>query len=126
MYDRKYLIESALWIAVFAASVVAVKWAARTLEPDSALRLLVLVPVTLAICAGLWVELRQVARMDELQRLIYLVATLSGALLVLLFCSLAYLGEALKLWPRVAPIWTLLVMVIGFGGGWLVARRRYG
>ena len=90
------------------------------------LRVLALVPVALAICAGLWVELRQVARMDELQRLIYLAATLSGALLAMLFCSLAYLGEALQLWARVAPIWVLLVMAVGFCGGWLVARRRYG
>ena len=126
MFDRKYLFESLLWIAAFALSMFAAKWLARGFGPDSALRLLALAPVTLAICAGLWVELRQVARMDELQRLTYLVATLSGTMLGMLFCALAYAGEALQLWARVAPIYVLVAMAVGFIAGWIGARRRYG
>jgi hypothetical protein len=126
MFDRKYLYESLIWIAAFVLSLYAAKAFARQLEPDSALRLLALVPVVCAIGGGLWVELRQVGRMDELQRLTYLVATLCGAMFGILFCSVAYAGEALKLWTRIAPIYVMAAMAAGFFVGWIVARRRYG
>jgi fucose permease len=126
MFDRKYLYESALWIAAFALSLFAAKWLARQFAPDSGLRLLALVPVVLAIGGGLWVELRQVGRMDELQRLTYQVATLCGAMLGILFCAIAFTGEALQLWARVAPIWVIASMGAGFLAGWIGARRHYG
>jgi len=126
MFDRKYLFESLVWIAAFVLSLYAAKWLARQLAPDSVLRLLALAPVACAIGGGMWVELRQIVRMDELQRLTYLIATLSGTMLGMLFCALAYAGEALELWTRVAPIYLLLAIAIGFMGGWIAARRRYG
>ena len=124
--SRTYLRESLIWIAGFVLAMEASGWLATRLPADSPVRLLALAPVILAMCGAMWVELRLIARMDELQRLTYLIATLSGAMLGMLFCAIAFIGEALKLWERVAPIYTIAAMGVGFVIGLLIARRRYG
>ena len=125
MFGRKYFLESLVWIAAFVVSIKLAQWLAQVLPAGSALRLAAIVPVVVALCAGLWVELRQVARMDELHRLMYLVATLTGSMLVILFCAVAHLGEALQLWARVSPIFAIAVLGLGFCVGWFGAKRRY-
>jgi hypothetical protein len=125
MFGRQYARESLVWIVAFVLTIELAQWLTRLWPEGSALRLLALVPVVVAIGAGLWVELRQIARMDELQRLTYLIATVSGAMFVTLFCAVAYVGEALKLWTRVAPIWAIAALGLGFVVGWLAAKRRY-
>lgn len=126
MFNRRYLGESLAWIAAFVLTLEFAVWLAGRFAPGSSLRLLALAPVTVALAAGLWVELRLIARLDELQRLKYLVATLTGSMLAVLFCSVAYIGEALQLWARVAPIYVIAALGVGFVAGWLGARRRYG
>jgi hypothetical protein len=79
MFGRKYVIESAIWIVAFVAAIKFAQWLAELWPADSPLRPLAIVPAVLALCAGMWVELRQVVRMDELQRHIYLVATMTGS-----------------------------------------------
>lgn len=125
MFSRSYVRESLLWILAFVLTFELSGWLADFWPIGSPWRLLALVPVLLALPVGLWVELRQVARMDELQRLIYLVATLTGSMVVVLFCALAYIGEALQLWPRVAPIYAIAALGVGFVLGWIGARRRF-
>lgn len=124
--SKSYLRESMLWMVAFMLSVVLVKWVAARYAADSLQRVMALVPLVLAMIAGLWVELRQVARMDELQRLKYLIATVAGSMLTILFCGVAYVGEALQLWGRIAPIYTIAVLGAGFVVGWFAAQRRYG
>ncbi|MGQ0585957.1 MAG: hypothetical protein ACT4PK_01985 [Gammaproteobacteria bacterium] len=126
MFSRAYVFESLGWVALFVVAIEASKWVAASVAGESPLRLAALLPVLLVIGLGMWVELRQIARMDELQRLKYLVATLAGAMLAMLFCAVAYVGEALKLWARVAPIYAILALGVGFAIGWYGARRRYG
>lgn len=126
MFDRKYLRESALWIAAFIFTLEGASWVAARFEPGSPLRFVALTPFVPVLGAGLWVELRQVARMDEFQRLIYLTATLTGSMCAVLFCSVATLGEVLQLWPRVSPVYGLSALFVGFALGWIGAKRRYG
>ncbi|MGH8481294.1 MAG: hypothetical protein ACRES8_02400 [Nevskiaceae bacterium] len=126
MFSRSYVRESLVWIVAFVLAIEAAKWVAGLFAADSPLRLLALAPVLLAMGAGTWVELRQIARMDELQRLKYLIATVVGAMLAMLFCAVAYVGEALELWARVAPIYAIAALGIGFVAGWIGAQRRYG
>jgi hypothetical protein len=125
MFGRKYFMESLAWIVAFVISIELAQWLAESWPAGSPLRLVALAPVVVALCAGLWVELRQVARMDELHRLMYLVATLTGSILVILFCALAHLGEALQIWGRVSPIYAIAVLGAGFVVGWFGAKRRY-
>ncbi|MGH2670927.1 MAG: hypothetical protein ACRDH5_17745, partial [bacterium] len=87
MFCRKYLQESALWMLAFVLGFALSARLAELWPAGSAWRLLVLAPAVAAVCAGLWVELRQVARMDELQRHMYLVATLTGSMFAMLFCT---------------------------------------
>lgn len=126
MYDKKFLREMLLWVLVFVLAFEAAGWLASHLERGSSWRLLALAPAVLGIAGMLWSELRQIARMDELQRQKYLVATMSGSMAGVLFCALAYIGEVLALWPRVAPIYAIAAMGLGFVAGWTGARRRYG
>jgi hypothetical protein len=126
VFSKAYLRESVLWIGAFVLTVEGAGWIAGRFDDGSPWRFLALVPVTIAIGAGFWVELRQIARMDELQRLTYLIAVVAGSMLAVMFCGVAYLGEALKLWTRVAPIYVIAVMAVGFACGWAGARRRYG
>lgn len=126
MLSRQYLRESLLWIGAFVLTLEGAGWIAERFAVSSPLRFLALAPVILAILAGLWVELRQVVRMDELQRLTYLIATMTGSMLAVLFCAVAYVGEALQLWARVAPIYAMAALAAGFVLGWAGAKRRYG
>jgi len=126
MYDRKFLGESLLWVLVFVLAFEAAGWLAGQLEHGSSWRLLALAPAVLGIGGLLWAELRQVTRMDELQRQKYLIATMTGSMAGVLFCAVAYIGEVLALWPRVASIYALAAMGLGFAAGWAGARRRYG
>jgi len=125
MINRKYLQESALWMLAYLVTFAAAAWVAKRWPGESPWRLLTLAPAVAAVCAGLWVELRQVARMDELHRHMYLVATLTGSLFAMLFCAVAYMGEALALWARVSPIWAVAALGVGFVAGWIGARRRF-
>ena len=125
MINRKYVQESALWMLAFLLTFALSAWLAKRWPDPSPWRLLILVPAIAAICAGLWVELRQVARMDELHRHMYLVATLTGSMFAMLFCAVAYMGEALELWPRISPIWAVAALGAGFVAGWAGARRRF-
>lgn len=126
MFDRKYLRESLFWIVAFVLAFEAAAWLAQHLAPDSPWRVIALAPAAVAIGLGLWTELRQIGRMDELQRQKYLIATLTGSMAGVLFCALAFIGEVLKLWPRVAPIYAIAALGAGFFAGWLGAQRRYG
>lgn len=125
MFGRRYFWESALWVIAFIATIELAGWLAQRWPGDAPWRVLAIVPVIFAMAAGTWVELRQVARMDELQRQIYLVATVTGAMLMIFFCGVAYVGEALQLWARVAPIYAILALGVGFVIGYYGARRRY-
>lgn len=125
MLGRRYLWESVLWITAFLLAFMLSGWLAAWWAEGSPWRLLALAPAVAAMGAGLWVELRLVSRMDELQRLVYLVATLTGAMFTVLFCAVAYMGEALRLWARVAPIYAIAAFGLGFLAGWVVARRRF-
>lgn len=126
MLARRYVRESVLWIAAFVLAFELSEWLARLWPVGSPWRLLALAPTVAALAAGLWVELRLVARMDELQRLVYLVAALTSAMAVVLFCAVAYIGEVLQLWSRVAPIYAIAALGLGFGLGWFGAKRRFG
>lgn len=125
MFGKRYFWESAVWVVAFVAAMELAQWLARLWPEGSAWRLLGLVPVVAAMGLGTWVELRQIARMDELHRLMYLVATMTGAMLGILFCAVATVGEILKLWPRVMPIWAVAALGLGFAIGWFAAKRRY-
>ena len=125
-FSKSYLRESLIWILAFVLALEAAKWGAARIDAGAPLRVFVMLPVLLAMCAGLWVELRQVARMDELQRMKYLVATLAGSMLAVLFCAVATLGEALHLWARVAPIYAIVALAAGFVVGLIAAQRHYG
>lgn len=125
MFDRQYVRESVIWIAICIAGVEGVKFFEGLFPPDSAYRFLAILPVVIGLGIGLWVELRQVARMDELQKQIYLAATLTGSMTMMMVCSVAYIGEALKLWARMAPIYAVLALGAGFALGLIVAKRRY-
>lgn len=126
MLNRRYVGESLAWIVAFVLTMEFADWLAGRFAPGSPLRLLALVPVVVALGAGFWVELRLIARMDELQRLKYLIATLAGSMLAVAFCAVAYIGEALQLWARIAPIHAIGAIGAGFALGWLGARRHYG
>ena len=125
MFGRRYFWESAAWVVAFVIAVLLAQRLARQWPVDAPWRALALLPVVAAMAVGTWVELRQIARMDELHRLMYLIATLTGAMFAILFSAVASLGELLELWPRVGPIYVILAMGFGFAVGWLAARRRY-
>lgn len=125
MFGRRYLKESILWMLAFLATFTLSAVLARHWPGPSPWRLVLLAPPVAAVCAGLWVELRMVARMDELHRHMYLIATLTGSMVSMLFCSIAYMGEALQVWERVSPLYAVAALGVGFVAGWIGARRRF-
>lgn len=123
--QKRYFWESVAWVIAFVGAIELAQWLARLWPDDSPQRGVALVPVVVAMCVGMWVELRQISRMDELHRLMYLIATLVGTMATILFCAVASVGEALQLWVRISPIYAIFALGSGFAVGWLVARRRY-
>jgi hypothetical protein len=125
MFGRRFFWEWLAWVVPFVVTVAVAKDLARLWPEGSPWRVLALAPAVAAMSAGMWVELRQIARMDELHRLMYLIATLTGSMFAILFCAMAYIGEALQFWERVAPIYVIAALGVGFAVGWVAARRRY-
>lgn len=125
MFGRRYVQESILWMFAFLLTFTLSALAAKHWPGPSPWRFALLVPPVAAVCAGLWVELRMVARMDELHRHMYLIATLTGSMAAVLFCSVAYMGEKMQLWERVSPLYAGAALGLGFLAGWIGARRRF-
>lgn len=125
MYDRRYWKEYLVWLALFLLLVCANSVLLRQLPDGSPWRLLTLLPVFVAMAAGLWIELRQFRRYDELQRRIYLEAMLVSGVATIGFCVTAMLLEQVMGWPRLSPLWTLVVLTTAFAVGLIVAYRRY-
>lgn len=123
--DKRYVRDTVLWILAFIITLQAAGQLADMLKRASLWPELALLPIMLALAGGMWIELRQIRRLDELQRSIYLVATLSGSMSVLALVSIAYVGEVLVGWSRLSPVFYLGAMGAGFLIGWVVASRRY-
>lgn len=125
MYDRRYWKEYAAWLLLFLLLAFGNGTLLRHLPEGSAWRLVTLLPVFVAMAAGLWIELRQFRRYDELQRQIYLEAMLVSGIATIGFCVTALMLEQVMGWPRLSPLWTLLVLTAAFLAGLLFAYRRY-
>lgn len=126
LFDRTYVRETILWMALMMLGFIATFWMIKHFEVGSPWRYVGLAPYVFTMAGMYWTELRQIRRMDELQRQIYLVGTLSGSIFFMTFCATAWVGEVMQLWPRVAPIWGMAAMGAGFGLGLGIARRYYG
>lgn len=126
MYDRRYWRESGIWVAVYLGLVLLTAGGIRELPEDSAWRYPAMLPLFAAACAGFWIELRQLRRLDELQRAIYFEASLAALWLTMAVAIGAFFLEELGGLPRISPVWLLMSLLAGFLIGYLNARRRYG
>lgn len=125
LYDRRYWKESLLWGLPYVLGCILVFSAREQLAVGDPLRILLAVPVLALAGLGLWVELRQIRRFDELQRRIYGEAWLHGGVAGMVGCLLTVLLEGFVGPPEQAPLWVLLAMALGFCVGWARAARRY-
>jgi hypothetical protein len=125
MYDRRYWREWAIWMLAYLALIVLTSALVRRLPDDSPWRIAAALPVCAVALAAFWSELRQVRRLDEMQRAIYLEASLAGSWSGIAIVATAALLEVFGGLPRLSPLWILLGMGLGFGAGYLNAVRRY-
>lgn len=125
MYDRRYWRESGLWTLLYVGVVLLTAAVLRQLPDDSVWRYPLLLPLFCAAFAGFWVELRQLRRFDELQRAIYLEASLAALWLTMAVAISAFLLEELGGLPRLSPVWLLASLLAGFVIGYVKAQRRY-
>jgi hypothetical protein len=125
LYDRRYWKEYGLWFLLFILVMELVVRAVQDLPPQDPRRWAAVGPVLAAIGAGFWVELRNLRRLDELQRLIYLEAMFASCVLAIGWCALQLVLEFVLGYARLSPAWTMLVLGGGFGLGWIIARRRH-
>jgi hypothetical protein len=125
LYDRRYWKEYGLWFVLFLLVMEVVVRAVQGLPQADPRRWAAVLPVLAAIGAGFWIELRNLRRLDELQRLIYLEAMFASCVLAIGWCALQLVLEHVLGHARLSPAWTLLVLGLGFGLGWIIARRRH-
>jgi predicted neutral ceramidase superfamily lipid hydrolase len=125
IYTRLYWKEYAVWFALFMAAMVMVKKLSHWFPDDSPFRLLLIVLPTLAAFGGFWVELRNLRRIDELQRRIYLESLFVGQVFLVAFCVAAAMAELVIGLPRFSPLAYVFAQAAGSGIGLLVARQRY-
>jgi hypothetical protein len=125
MYDRRYWLEFAIWFSAYVVLLILTSMLVQRLPDDSPWRLAAAIPVCAVALSGLWPELRQVRRFDEMQRAIYQEATLAGFWSGCTIAATAALLEVFGGLPPVPPVWILLGMGLGFGAGFLNALRRY-
>jgi hypothetical protein len=125
MYDRRYWRESGIWFVIYLGLVLLTASAIRQLPEDSVWRYPAMLPLVAAALALFWIELRQLRRFDELQRAIYLEASLAALWLTMAIAIGAFLLEELGGLPRISPVYLLLSLLVGFLVGYFNARRRY-
>lgn len=125
LYGRRYWAEYLIWFLVFVGTIALSRLASERLPAESPLRLASLVPPALAVLGGFWVELRNLRRIDELQRTMYLESLLYGMVATVLFCALAFLLETMIGLPRVSPMWVIVVNGVGCLVGLGVSWWRY-
>ena len=124
MKKYRYIIEFGLSMAVYSLLLVLSNWLVRRFDPDGlALVLVTLMPV-LAVGLITWAVLREMARLDELQRRIQLDAlAFSFAGTAVLTVSWAFAEKAglsrlptFAVWPFMGSLWII---------GVCIGRRRY-
>lgn len=125
LYGRRYWKEYALWFVVFVGALQAAYLWAADLPQGHLLRWAALLPVAVATAGGIWVELRNLARLDELERLIYLEAMTVAGFFIMSWNAALLLMESLVGLPRPSAAWNLGVMGLGFCVGFLIAKRRH-
>lgn len=123
---RRYHLELGLAAAVYVAAVMLSTWLARSHVPeDSVWRYgLALIPLLPAL-AMLAAVLRYIRRLDELQQRIQLEAAVIAIVIACVFCVAAGLLQAYAGLPDINLIWVMSVIVIAWGLGGLIARRKY-
>jgi hypothetical protein len=125
MYDRRYWREWMIWMLAYTILIVLTSVLIQRLPDGSNWRIAAAIPVCAVALSAFWAELRQVRRFDEMQRAIYLEASLAGSWCGIAVIATAALLEAFGGVPRLQPLWILLSMGLGFGAGYLNAVRRY-
>lgn len=125
MYDRRYWRDSGIWMAGCLALAAATVAIAQQLPEGSVWRYVAAVPLCLFGLTAFWIERRQLQRFDEMQRAIYLEASLTAMWMTMAAIIVASFLEKIAGAPRIAPIWLLLVLGAGFAAGMLSAMRRF-
>jgi hypothetical protein len=121
----RYWLEASAWAVAWILVLVVILRLELLLAEGSPWRWVLLCAIAPPVMAGLWVELRQIRRMDELQRQIYLEAQLCAVFALVLTFVFAYMAEVLVHTPRWNPVLFLLVYLGAFLVGWWRASRRY-
>ena len=122
--NKRYTIELAASLAGYAVLLVGSIRLLQHAAPPAPWRDLIALAPMIACAATCWVVLRQLRRIDELQRRIQLEAlAFSFAGTAMLTFSYGFL-EGLD-YPRLTMFWVWPVMAVLWVVGLLIARRRY-
>ncbi|HEY0974253.1 MAG TPA: hypothetical protein VGE57_07150 [Solimonas sp.] len=125
MFDRSYWFWMGGWSLVFLGLVLSLDLLAGQLGAHDPRRWLLMVPVLAVTAIGLRLELRQLRRLDELQRQMYLEAALTALIVTLGYSSAVLVLERFAAMAAPSQAWTMLVIGAAFVVGLLLARRRY-
>ena len=125
MFDRSYWFWMGGWSLVFLGLVLGLDLLAGQLGAHDPRRWLLMVPVLAVTAIGLRLELRQLRRLDELQRQMYLEAALTALIVTLGYSSAVLVLERFAAMAAPSQAWTMLVIGAAFVVGLLLARRRY-
>ena len=121
---RRYTAELLGSCFGYAVVLVATRKFLKVLEPEGVLRVLIAVAPILPTALIVFVILKHVRTMDELQRRIQTEAFVASALFVAVAAfTLGFLEDAGV--PRPSLIWVLPAMIGGWGLAAAVIRKRY-
>lgn len=110
---------------IYIGVVIATAAGIRHLPEGSPWRFPAMLPLGAAAFTAFWIELRQLRRFDEMQRAIYLEASLGALWAVTAVVIGAWFMERLGDMPRLSPLWYLVALGVGFVLGYWKASRRF-
>lgn len=121
---RRYLIELAAAFFLYFALLVLANWTDDFFQPTGAARMALALTPMLGALAAAWAVMRQIWRLDEMQRRIQLDAIAISFLITALGTfGWGFAEEAGAPHLPTFAIWP--IMAIAWLGGLFIARRRY-
>ena len=121
--DKKYTVQLLAVMAVYVAITLGSVWALKNYDLEGFRTLIAITPMV-PMVGALIVIMRHVRNMDEFQRRIQLEACVFSMVATGMISGTYGFMEGVG-YPRLEIIWVMPMLMVGWGLGSFVAKRRY-